>query len=53
MALLKIDLLVKRIHELNDKKNEFKQELIDTKRMNIELVKEKAVIEEINDDLGL
>ena len=39
---LQIEILVKRVHDIDAKKNEFKSELLETKRQNLKLRKAKA-----------
>ena len=48
---LQIEILVKRVHDIDAKKNEFKSELLETKRQNLKLRKAKAQAEIQLDDL--
>jgi len=48
---LKIEMLVQRINDLDEKKNQFKKQLITTKSANVQLVKLKNHLEEVNEEL--
>ena len=49
---LQMEILVKRVNDIDSKKNEFKQELYNTKKQNIKLAKQKRQIEMELDDIS-
>lgn len=49
---MKIELLVKRIHEIHDKKQQFKKELLETKVNNMALARMKLNLEDVNEELS-
>ena len=51
MSHLKIEMLAQRINDLTDKKEQYKQELIDTKQQNAKLRRRQFNLEEHNEDL--
>ena len=49
---LQVEMLVTRINEVDEKKNEFKNELIKVKNENIEISRERANIEMDIEDMN-